>query len=45
MYGRSLAVLVSIVMVCILVGEAIWVFSGPIIYIVEDSHERCMEVH
>ena len=29
----------------ILVGGAILIFPGPIIYIVGDSHERCTGVH
>ena len=45
MYGSTLTILVIIVLAYILVGGAILIFPGPIIYIVGDSHERCIEVH
>ena len=45
MYGSTLTILVIIVLTYILVGGAILIFPGPVIYIVEDSNERCMEEH
>ena len=45
MYESTLAFLAIVVLAYILVGGAILIFPGPIIYIVGDSHERCMEVH
>ena len=45
MYGSTLTILVIIVLTYILVGGAILIFPGPIIHIVEDSHERCTGVH
>ena len=45
MYRSTLVIPVIIVLTYILVEGAILIFPGPIIYIVGDSHERCMEVH